>query len=82
MKVYRSEKHALHFPKGELYGGELVRPFECPERWDYVMDRLSERGYEDFSEPAEFDIDLVQRVHTPTSSSFWKLHGTFGKRKA
>ena len=85
MKVYSSEKHALHFPKGELYGGELVRPFECPERWDYVMDRLSDRGYEDFSEPDEFDVDLVQRVHTPdflefleTAWDLWKAEGMKG----
>lgn len=70
MKIYRSEKHSLHFPKGELYGGEFVRPFECPERWNYVMDRLSQRGYENFSDPGEFEVDLVERVHTPDFLEF------------
>ena len=27
MRVICSEDHRKHFPKGELYGGELVRPF-------------------------------------------------------
>ncbi len=70
MKIIRSNKHRLHFPKGELYGGELVRPFECPERWDYVVERLIERGYTKFIEAGDIDIDLVQRVHTPDFLEF------------
>ena len=34
MKIVRSELHKLHFPRGELFGGAFVRPFECPERFD------------------------------------------------
>ena len=30
MRIIYSEDHRKHFPKGELYGGKLVRPFECP----------------------------------------------------
>ena len=85
MKIYRSEKHKLHFPQGELYGGELVRPFECPERWDYVMDRLTEQGYEEFLDPGGFDIDLVQKIHSPDFLEFlqtcwddWKAEGMNG----
>ena len=86
MKIVRSEKHRLHFPKGELYGGELVRPFECPERWDYIIERLAERGYGDLSEPGEFDVDLAQRVHAPeflefleTAWSEWQAEGMNGE---
>ena len=70
MKIVRSEKHRLHFPKGELYGGELVRPFECPERWDYVMTRLSERGYDDVYTADDPDVDLLQAVHAPDFLEF------------
>ena len=70
MKIIRSESHRLHFPKGELYGGELVRPFECPERWDYIVSQLQQRGYGDFADPGEFNVDLVQKVHSPDFVEF------------
>ena len=70
MKVVKSEKHRLHFPRGELYGGEMVRPFECPERWDYVLDELKDRGYDQHFEPDSFDVNLVQSIHTPAFVEF------------
>ena len=85
MKVIRTETHRQHFPKGELFGGELVRPFECPERWDYVMDRLKTQGYEDYAEPEAVDMGLIQRVHSPdfvefleTAWSEWAAEGFHG----
>ncbi len=86
MKTVSSEQHRLHFPKGELYGGELVRPFECPERWDYIVEQLRSRGYTEFLDPEDFDIELVQRVHTPDFLEFlatawddWKKEGMNGE---
>ncbi len=86
MKVVRSEKHRLHFPKGELYGGELVRPFECPERWDIVLEELTKRGYEDCNDPDEFDVGLAQSIHTPDFIEFletaweqWAAEGMKGE---
>lgn len=70
MKVVRSEKHRLHFPKGELYGGELVRPFECPERWDIVLEELTKRGYDECFDPDDLDVDLVQSIHKPDFIEF------------
>ena len=32
-----SEKHRLHAPKGEIFGGELVTPFESPFRADLIL---------------------------------------------
>lgn len=85
MKIVRSELHRLHFPKGELYGGELVRPFECPERWDYIVQRLAQRGYDDLRDPNEFDVDLAQSVHAPAFLEFletawdeWQASGMEG----
>ena len=46
MRVILSDDHRSHFPAGELYDGALVRPFECPERWDHVVAAL------DAAEPA------------------------------
>ncbi|GJL83341.1 MAG: acetylpolyamine amidohydrolase [marine bacterium B5-7] len=63
MKIVLSEDHRLHFPKGELCGGEMVRPFECPERWDYVLGELRSRGFKDTIAPDEIDLELVRKVH-------------------
>ncbi len=35
-----SEKHKLRDAKTELYGGQLVPPFECPARVEYILGRL------------------------------------------
>ncbi len=85
MKTVLSENHRLHFPKGELYGGELVRPFECPERWDYIVEQLKSRGYDNFVEPGAFDAGLAQRVHAPDFLEFlssawdeWRKEGMQG----
>ena len=61
MKVTSSEQHRLHFPKGELCGGEFVRPFECPERWDYIVERLRDQGFDQFHEPPPLDMDACFR---------------------
>jgi acetoin utilization deacetylase AcuC-like enzyme len=63
MKVVRSDDHRKHFPKGELYGGEFVRPFECPERWEHIMDRLGERGFKDMLDPDTLDMSPVRQIH-------------------
>lgn len=63
MQVVRSDDHLKHFPKGELSGGLFVRPFECPERWQHIMDRLGVRGFKDFAEPAALDMGPVRQIH-------------------
>jgi acetoin utilization deacetylase AcuC-like enzyme len=64
MKVFRSEQHRLHFPKGELYGGVFVRPFECPERWDFINQALLNSGYADIADPGKLDMSILSRVHS------------------
>lgn len=63
MITIKSDRHKLHFPKGELAGGELVRPYECPERWDYIHDELLRRGFQDLRDPDTLDFDAVNKVH-------------------
>ena len=38
-------------------------PFERPSRIDHILSRLSERGFNDISEPAEFELAPVLAVH-------------------
>ncbi len=72
MRIIHSEDHRKHFPKGELFGGEFVRPFECPERWEHIMDRLKLCGFDDFAAPDPLDWTPVRKVHTGPFLEFLK----------
>ena len=80
MKTVYSEKHRLHFPKGELYGGELVTPFERPSRVEYVLRRLGETGMTEIVSPDAVDMAPIERVHDRDYLAF--LEGAWGEWKA
>lgn len=67
MKIVRSEAHRRHFPRGELHDGAFVRPFECPERVDYVNAALAAEGFTDVTELAPGESEpprsLIETVH-------------------
>ena len=63
MKTVLSGDHRQHFPKGELYGGELVTPFERPDRWDIVVERLESVDMTEFADPDPLDMDCVHKIH-------------------
>jgi acetoin utilization deacetylase AcuC-like enzyme len=86
MRTFFSEKHRLHFPQGELHGGELVTPFERPSRIEHVLRRLGERGFPAVEDPGHVDMAPVERVHAPdflaflaTAWSEWKAAGFAGE---
>ena len=58
-----SEKHALRDAKTELYGGELVPPFECPVRAEYILERLKSVNLGEIITPDEFGLDPITRIH-------------------
>ena len=51
MKTIFSQKHKLRNSQTELYGGQLVRPFECPERMDYIISSIEDKKVGEISEP-------------------------------
>lgn len=59
MRVFHSAKHRLHFPQAELCGGEFVTPFERPSRVEYILARLSERGFSEVEDPGEPDDNAI-----------------------
>lgn len=63
MKIARSEVHRQHFPNGELHNGELVRPFECPERVDYINATLDAAGLTEDLELVAVEDELLAQVH-------------------
>jgi acetoin utilization deacetylase AcuC-like enzyme len=58
-----SEDHLLRHPRTELSGGELVRPHECPERAQFVLDRVHEQKLGSVIAPTRFDTAALLRVH-------------------
>ena len=63
MKTWFSEDHRLHFPQGELSGGELVTPFERPSRVEYVLRRLADREFEAPRPPGPVEMAPIRRLH-------------------
>ena len=62
MQTFFSENHRLHFPKAELSGGEFVTPFERPSRVEYVLQRLSERGFPGVTDPGPVGMGPFARL--------------------
>jgi len=58
-----SDKHALRDSKTELYGGELVPPFECPVRAEHILQRVKDVSLGDVIAPDSSDINAVTRIH-------------------
>ena len=76
MKTIYSEQHRLRDAKTELYGGELVQPFERPSRADIIIKALVESGLGEISDPDMFSLDPVLAVHDADFVAFletvWK----------
>ncbi len=70
MRVFASDAHRAHFPAGEIYNGELVRPFECPERWDHIDDALTAAGMTERHDAAAVGVDRLAAVHDPAFVDF------------
>jgi acetoin utilization deacetylase AcuC-like enzyme len=86
MRIVHTEKHRLRASKTELYGGELVRPFECPERVEHILARIAETGIGTPEEPLAFGLDPVRRIHDDAFVDFlataweaWKAAGYKGE---
>ena len=63
MQTVYSPDHILRNAKTELYGGELVRPFECPERMEYVLGQLNSVQLGEILPPQDFDLKHILRIH-------------------
>jgi acetoin utilization deacetylase AcuC-like enzyme len=86
MRIFFSETHRDHFPQGELFGGELVTPFERPSRIEYILARLKDRGLNDIRDPGPVDMASVERLCDPGYLAFlgsawkeWKAAGFSGE---
>lgn len=58
-----SPEHRLRDARTELHRGELVKPFECPERAQYVIDRVRSEHLGQVIAPHTFGRAPLLRVH-------------------
>ncbi|WP_372612222.1 histone deacetylase family protein [Aquicoccus sp.] len=86
MKTVFSETHALRDAKTELYGGELVYPFERPSRMTYIHDRLRAVDPGPILPPDDHGLDPVLRIHDTgfvdflqTAWAEWQAEGYTGE---
>src|SRR5277367_4115805 len=67
-----STDHLLRNPRTELYGGELVRPHESPERAQIVLERVETQHLGPVIAPAHFGAGPLLRVHDAQYVEFLK----------
>jgi acetoin utilization deacetylase AcuC-like enzyme len=86
MLTVHSPQHILRNARTELYGGELVTPFECPARVDTILDRIVEVSLGEVVPPSDFSLEKVLRVHDPAFIEFlegcwaeWQAEGFRGE---
>ncbi|MEM7195850.1 MAG: histone deacetylase family protein [Pseudomonadota bacterium] len=85
LTVY-SEDHKLRDARTELYGGELVPPFECPVRAEYVLERIQKVKLGEVIAPNDFSMDPIYRIHDRSYIEFlqnawndWSAEGFNGE---
>lgn len=86
MKTIYSEKHILRDPKTELFGGELVPPFECPVRVEHVVKEINKRNFSKIIGPKHFGKEPLLKIHSEQYLNFlencwidWKTAGYKGE---
>jgi len=83
--VYSAD-HRLRNARTELYGGELVAPFECPERAEIVLERVKSVALGEILAPEEHGLEPLLRVHSADFVEFlshaardWRAAGHRGE---
>jgi acetoin utilization deacetylase AcuC-like enzyme len=72
VKTIYSPDHRLRAPKTELSGGELVRPFECPERAEIVKAAITRVGLGPILPPDTHPREMLLGLHDPDYIAFLK----------
>jgi len=63
MKTVYSKNHILRNSKTELYGGELVKPFERPERMEFIINEIKDRHLGPILDPVNVNTDIILKAH-------------------
>jgi acetoin utilization deacetylase AcuC-like enzyme len=86
LQTVYTERHKLRDSKTELYGGELVPPFECPVRAEQIVGRVREAGLGKVLAPNAYGLGPVLRIHDAAFVKFlencwhdWRAEGFKGE---
>ena len=86
MKIVHSPDQLLRAARTELSGGELVRPFECPERVAYVLEEARTTGFGTVIPPVAHGLEPILKIHDPdyvhfleTAWTEWQATGAKGE---
>jgi len=86
MKTVYSDQHVLRDAAGEIFGGELVPPFECPKRAFIIEAALREARLGPIIPPTEHGLEPILAVHDPAYLAFletvfaeWRAAGFKGE---
>ncbi|MFT5651424.1 MAG: acetoin utilization deacetylase AcuC-like enzyme [Yoonia sp.] len=63
METIFTERHNLRNSKTELFGGQLVKPFERPSRAEYIIERVREVELGPVSKPDDFGMKPILAIH-------------------
>ena len=63
MKTVYSPDHILRSSKTELTGGQLVTPFECASRADYVLQQIKDVQLGNVIAPTHWPRSFIESVH-------------------
>lgn len=73
METIFTERHKLRNSKTELFGGQLVEPFERPSRAEYIIERVREADLGLISEPDDFGMDPILAIHDADFIAFLQV---------
>ena len=93
MKIVYTDKHKLRDAKTEIYGGEMVAPFERPQRLQYILDECQKRDIGEICAPRELPppqlIARLMQIHDAGYVEFlrtvwaqWRAAGYAGEAVA
>ncbi len=80
MRTVYSERHRLRDARSELFGGQLVAPFECPARAEIVRARIEAVGLGPIEPPRSFADVALLTLHDAGYLAF--LEGAFAAWQA
>ncbi|MEM9735743.1 MAG: histone deacetylase family protein, partial [Pseudomonadota bacterium] len=63
MITIQTDEHLKRASKTELCGGELIPPFECPERVAHILAEIEARKLGPVEAPDRHGLDPVRRIH-------------------
>tara|TARA_B110000503_G_scaffold59936_1_gene95407 strand:- start:2599 stop:3636 length:1038 start_codon:yes stop_codon:yes gene_type:complete len=70
MKTVYSSEHILRNAKTELTGGQLVTPYECPQRADYILSAIKDAQLGEIIAPSQWPRNWIESVHDTNYLTF------------